>query len=68
MDQGYHRNTTTNTHTGTQNTGVGAGNTGIGSSNYGPHDSNIGNKMDPRVDSDLGMDITGPFVAHTDHC
>lgn len=27
----------------------------IGSTNAGPHNSNIANKMDPRVDSDLGM-------------
>ena len=27
---------------------------GTGSTNAGPHNSNIANKMDPRVDSDLG--------------
>lgn len=25
------------------------------STNHGPHDSNIANKLDPRVDSDKGM-------------
>ena len=29
-------------------------NTGYGSTTAGPHSSNLGNKADPRVDSDLG--------------
>lgn len=30
---------------------------GTASTNAGPHNSNIANKMDPRVDSDLGKNI-----------
>jgi len=42
---------------GAHHTGAGTGLTGAtgygsGSTNHGPHDSNMGNKMDPRVDSD----------------
>ncbi|KAJ5792281.1 uncharacterized protein N7503_008259 [Penicillium pulvis] len=47
--------------TGNQNLGGSSGSdpytqsrTG-GASNAGPHDSSMGNKMDPRVDSDMGM-------------
>lgn len=46
--------------TGNQNLGGSSGSdpynqsrTG-GASNAGPHDSSMGNKMDPRVDSDMG--------------
>jgi hypothetical protein len=48
------------------NTGMNTGNTytqneyGTGSTNAGPHNSNMANKMDPRVDSDLGKN-TSPF-------
>ena len=45
MDQGYHR-AGAGTH-GQHTTG--------GSSNYGPHGTNVGNKLDPRFDSDMGM-------------
>lgn len=44
----------------TGTTGLNTGNTytqneyGAGSTNAGPHNSNVANKMDPRVDSDLG--------------
>jgi hypothetical protein len=45
----HHHGTTTGTaHT----TGTGVS-TGAGSTNAGPHSTNVGNKMDPRVDSDL---------------
>jgi len=30
------------------------------STNAGPHDSNIANKVDPRVDSDLGQTLGNP--------
>lgn len=38
----------------TGQTGSGYGSHGTGSTNAGPHSSNLGNKVDPRVDSDLG--------------
>ncbi|TGZ77708.1 hypothetical protein EX30DRAFT_366555 [Ascodesmis nigricans] len=50
---------TTSTTGPTRTTGITAGGTALnsgtygGSTNAGPHSSNIGNKLDPRVDSDL---------------
>jgi hypothetical protein len=58
--------TTGTTGTTGMNTGMNTGNTytqneyGTGSTNAGPHNSNMANKMDPRVDSDLGKN-TSPF-------
>ena len=52
--------TTGTTGTTGMNTGMNTGNTHTqneyrtGSTNAGPHNSNMANKMDPRVDSDLG--------------
>lgn len=37
--------------------GTGTQPAGVGSTNYGPHSTNMGNKMDPRFDSDTGIDI-----------
>lgn len=32
-----------------------------GTTNAGPHDSNVANKLDPRVDSDMGkLEVTTP--------
>jgi len=42
---------TANTHTATGHTGTHTGHTHT-STNAGPHESNVGNKLDPRVDSD----------------
>lgn len=45
-------------------TGMNTGNTytqneyGTGSTNAGPHNFNVANKMDPRVDSDLGKNTS----------
>ncbi|KAL9113499.1 MAG: hypothetical protein Q9187_007612 [Circinaria calcarea] len=47
--------TTTTTTTGTGTTGTMSGGGLGGSSNHGPHGSNLLNKLDPRVDSDMGM-------------
>ena len=48
--------TTTGRNTGIGSTTAGTTTTpGLGSSNYGPHNTNLGNKIDPTVDSDLGM-------------
>jgi len=49
MDQGYHRGAGAHS-------GLGGNNTA--STNYGPHDTNVGNKLDPRFDSDMGMSQT----------
>lgn len=39
---------------------------GTGSTNYGPHATNIGNKVDPRVDSDLdGRGANPPYGTNT---
>jgi hypothetical protein len=42
--------------------GYGSSNTGS-STNAGPHDSNLANKVDPRVDSDLGK-LSLPFAGY----
>lgn len=59
-------------NTGYSATGMNAGSAGsntmgstygtTGSTNAGPHNSNVANKMDPRVDSDLGMYNHQPLV------
>ncbi len=36
-----------------------------GSSNVGPHSSNLGNRADPRVDSDMSRDTTGSGYGNT---
>lgn len=52
--------TGSNTGSGLTGSNTGSGltghndNTGYGSTTAGPHSSNLGNKADPRVDSDLG--------------
>ncbi|KAI9789881.1 MAG: hypothetical protein M1833_002147, partial [Piccolia ochrophora] len=56
-----------NTHpTATSSTGQHGASYGGGtnSSNYGPHDSNLGNKVDPRYDSDLDHRGTAAGQAH----
>ena len=53
--------TTTGTSAGVGTTASTMNTPGLGSSNYGPHSTNMGNKIDPTVDSDLGMFST-PLV------
>lgn len=62
MDHGYHHThgtgagvTPVDTASGRpSHTAQGGLGTQTGSTNYGPHDTNLGNKVDPRFDSDLG--------------
>lgn len=54
---GLHSGGNLGTGTGTNTYGSGMGGYGTGNINAGPHDSKLANKLDPRVDSDLGKNL-----------
>ena len=55
---GLHSGGNLGTGTGTNTYGSGMGGYGTSNINAGPHDSKLANKLDPRVDSDLGKNLT----------